>query len=196
MARPFLALLLILVAPPEPAPWHERETVDGFQVQDREVPGIAYKELRISTVSHQELASLCDAVLAEGNDGSEGRFKKREVLRETTNERWVYEQVSVPILRDRDYVTHLRLEQPRSPDHCEISFRVENDSERPPVPGIVRVPYSQGRWTLFQAGGAVNLSYEVVSDPGEHLAPALVRGGQQDAAVQAVKAVLARAALR
>ena len=42
----------------------------------------------------------------------------------------------------------------------------------------------------------MNLSYEVVSDPGEHLAPSLVRGGQQDAAVQAVKAVLARAAAR
>jgi hypothetical protein len=143
-----LGLLFVLSAPPESALWHARETVDGIRVQDRDVSGFAYKELQISTVSHQRLASLCDAILAEESDKPEGRFKRREVLRETATERWIYERVSVPILPDRDYVTHLRLEQPRSPDHCEISFRVENDSERPPVPGIVRVPYS--RWSVIR----------------------------------------------
>ena len=102
----------------------------------------------------------------------------------------------MPILRDRDYVTHLWLEQPQPPGQCEIAFQLVDDPARPPVPGIVRIPFSQGHWSLIQNGNSVKLSYEVVSDPGEHLSPSLVRGGQQDAAVEAVKAVLARAALQ
>ena len=88
----------------KPELWRDRQSVDGFRVQDRDVPGLAYKELRISAVSQKDVESLCHAVLAEESDRPEGRFKRREVLRETATDRWVYEQVSVPILRDRDYV--------------------------------------------------------------------------------------------
>ena len=82
MTSPFPALLLIVLsAPVESAPWRDRQTVDGLLVQDRDVPGLAYKQLRISAVIPQDVASLCHAVLAEESARPEGRFKKRELLR-------------------------------------------------------------------------------------------------------------------
>jgi hypothetical protein len=194
MTLPFFSLLLVaLSAPSESRLWRDPQTVDGLLVEDRDVSDSPYQELRVSAVSQQVLTSLCDAILAEGREKIDGRFKRREILRETATDRWIYEQVSVPVLRDRDYVVHLWLDHPPSWSHCELSFQTEDDPLRPPVPGIVRIPYSRGHWSLVQVGAEVNLSYQVLSDPGEHLAPFLVRGGQREAAVEAVKAVLARA---
>jgi hypothetical protein len=193
MPQPLIALLLIgLSVPPGTLPWRYEKMVDGIRVEARDVPGSPYQELRISTVSKRDLKSLCDAVFSKGNEKPESRFKKREVLRETSTDRWTYEQVSVPIVRDRDYVMHVKLDQPPSEGRCQVSFQTEDDPHRPPVRGVVRIPSVRGRWSLAQAGGVVDVSYEVYSDPGGHLPAFLVRGGQRDAAVDFMKTILAR----
>ena len=173
-------------------PWHYDKIEDGIRIEDRDVPGSPYKELRISTVSTRDLKSLCDAVFSTGTDKPEARFKKREVLRETATDRWTYEEVSVPIVRDRDYVMHVWLDQPPTQGRCEVSFQTEDDPTRPPVQGVVRIPTIRGHWSLVQLTGMVDVSYRVYSDPGGHLPPFLVRGGQRDAAVQFLKTILAR----
>ena len=193
MPQPLIALLLVaLPASPAALPWHYDKIEDGIRIEDRDVPGSPYKELRISTVSRHDLKSLCDAVFSKGNEKPEARFKKREVLRETATDRWTYEEVSVPIVRDRDYVMHVWLDQPPTQGRCEVSFQTEDDPSRPPVRGLVRIPTVRGHWSLVQLTGMVDVSYQVYSDPGGHLPPFLVRGGQRDAAVQFLKTILAR----
>jgi hypothetical protein len=194
MSQAFVALLLIAApAPPASLPWRYLRIVDGIRIEDRDVPGSPYPELRISTESQRDLKSLCDAVFAKGIDKPEARFKKREVLRETATDRWTYEEVSVPIVRDRDYVMHVWLDQPPARGRCEISFQTEDDPTRPPVRGVVRIPIVRGHWSLVDIGSLVVISYEVYSDPGGHLPPFLVRGGQRDEAVKFMKTILARA---
>jgi hypothetical protein len=200
----FLALLAVpfltaaTFAPAPAPPWRYDRTVDGLRVELRGVSGSKFDEIRVTGVSTESLDRLCDAVFAKGLDGTkaEGRFKRRDVLRETATERWTYEQISVPIVSDRDYVMHVKLDQPAASGACRISFETESDAARPPVHGLVRIPCIRGSWTLTPGPGVVNVSYQVFSDPGGGVPAFLVRGPQQSAAIDFFKTILGRAKAR
>ncbi len=193
-----LAFLALAVQPaaaePQPA-WRSDGKIDGMYVERRDVAGSSFDEIRVSTTSPLGLEALCDAVYPKRFDGKlEGRFKKRELLRETDTERWTYEQISVAVVSDRDYVMHVKLDQPASTGRCEISFETENRGTRPPAPGFVRIPNIRGHWSLAPTpDGKVSVRYEVYSDPGGGIPAFLARGGQRSAAVDFMKVILARA---
>jgi hypothetical protein len=200
-ARPGLSLMVLaLVAPSmagaEPqSTWRSDGTIDGMQVDRRDVPGSSFDEVRVSTTSPLALQALCDAIYPKQFDGKlEGRFKKRELLHETETERWTYEQISVAVVSDRDYVMHVKLEQPASTGRCEIGFETATHGTRPPVAGFVRIPVIRGHWSLAPLpDGRVSVRYEVYSDPGGGVPAFLARGGQRSAAVDFMKVILARA---
>jgi len=175
--------------------WQPEDDVGGMHVEVKDVPGSHFQDIRITTTSELSLQSLCEAIYAKQFDGKlEGRFKKRELIKETATERWTYEQISVPITSDRDYVMHVRLLRPASSGACEVSFRTEDDGSRPPPEGFVRIKKIRGRWELSPtADGKVAITYEVFSDPGGNLPAFVVRGPQKDAAVEFMKTILARA---
>jgi hypothetical protein len=181
------------------APWRPDGTSDGLGVEKRDVGGSSFSEFRVTTTSSLELQSVCDAIYAKGLDGrSNVKFKRREVLRKSDTERWVYEQIAVPWVSDRDYVMHTKLEQsPAASGRCEVSFETENDPSHPPLRGFVRIPVIRGRWSVTPTrDGRLWVSYQVFSDPGGGIPAFLASGGQRGAAVDFVKLVLARAAGR
>lgn len=175
--------------------WRADGVSDGLWVQRREVRGSSYDEFRVIAARTLNLSRLCDVIFAKGGVQSNVHFKKRELLRETDTERWMYEQIAVPWVSDRDYVMHTKLEVPASSGRCEVSFATENDPSRPPVRGFVRIPAIRGHWAAAPlADGRLWIAYEVFSDPGGGIPGFLARGGQRDAAIDFVKHVLARAA--
>lgn len=176
--------------------WRPDGMSDGLWIERREVGGSSYDEYRVIAARSLDLARLCDVIFAKKRDiQSSVHFKKRELLRETEREHWMYEQIAVPWVADRDYVMHTKLEAPASSGRCEISFTTEDDPSRPPVRGFVRIPVIRGRWTVAPlADGRLWVAYEIFSDPGGGIPAFLARGGQRDAAVDLVKSVLARAA--
>jgi hypothetical protein len=181
------------------ARWKPDGTSDGMGIEKRDVNGSSFDEFRITTTSTLPLGALCDAIYAKGLDGrSNVRFKRREVIRQTDTERWVYEQIAVPWVSDRDYVMHTRLVQQPAPDgRCEVSFQTEDDPGHPPVHGFVRIPVIRGRWSVApMADGRLSVSYQVFSDPGGGIPAFMASGGQRGAAIDFVKNVLARAAGR
>ena len=189
---PLLSLLLLALAA---TPWKLDDDSDGLRVDRREVPGSDFDELRVTARRSESVQRLCDAIFAKNVDRAEGRFKKREILRETETERWTYEQIGVSFASDRDYVLHVKLEQPASSGRCEVSFETVDDPSRPPARGFVRIPIIRGRWSVAPAADGSNVvSYQVFSDPGGSLPCFLVRRGQRDAAVDFFKTILARAA--
>jgi hypothetical protein len=197
--RSKLALFAILVAVPaaaQTAEWRPDGNVDGEQVEKREVPGSSYDELRVTATSASSLEALCLAIYPKPyNPKLEGRVKKRELLRETDTERWTYEQVSAPVVSDRDYVIHFKIEQAPPSGRCEIAFETLNDGVRPSPPGVVRIPLIRGRWSLSPiADGKVMIRYQIFTDPGGSVPAFLARGGMRDSAVEYMKIILARAA--
>ncbi len=176
-------------------PWRPDGVSDGVQVERRDVPGSSFDELRLSTFSSLDLGRVCGAIYPAKLPGKlERRFKKQELLRETQAERWTYEQISVPIVSDRDYVMHVKLEQGASSGHCSVSFETEDDPARPPVRGFVRIPIVRGHWDAFPVGGGkVSVQYRVFSEPGGGVPAFLTRSSQRSAAVDFMKVILARA---
>lgn len=196
-----IALLVMFFATSAAADarWKPDGTSDGMGIEKRDVNGSSFDEFRVTTTSTLALGTICDAIYAKGLDGrSNVRFKRREVIRQTDTERWVYEQIAVPWVSDRDYVMHTRLEQqPASDGRCEVSFQTENDPAHPPVHGFVRIPVIRGRWSVApMADGRLSVSYQVFSDPGGGIPAFMASGGQRGAAIDFVKNVLARAAGR
>ena len=185
-------LVLALAQAPE---WRHDRTVDGIELELRAVPTSKFDELRVTTTRPGDLQRVCDAIFAKGlGEKVDGQFKKRVVIKETETERWTYEQIAVPIVSDRDYVMHVKLEQPASTGRCEISFQTEDDPAYPPAPRHVRLASVRGRWTVLPGGeGKVNITYLVFSDPGGGVPAFLVHGGQRNAAIDFLKTILARA---
>jgi hypothetical protein len=182
-------------ADPSPA-WRPDGLYDGVQVERRDVPGSSFDELRLSLFSSSDMQRLCDAVYPPRlSTRPERHFKKQVLLRETPTERWTYEQVSVPVFSDRDYVMHVKLEQPASSGHCSVAFQTEDDPAHPPVPGFVRIPVIRGHWDIFPvAPGKLSVQYRIYSEPGGGVPAFLARGGQRSTAIDFMKIILGRAA--
>jgi hypothetical protein len=178
-----------------PAPWRPDGTTAGVFVERRDVPGSHYDELRLSLVSPLDLQRLCEAIYPKVFDARlEQRFKKRELLRQTDTERWTYEQISVPVVSDRDYVMHAKLNQAASTGRCDVTFETTQDASRPPVSGFVRIPIVRGHWELAPTtDGRVSIRYEIFSEPGGGVPAFLAQGSQKSAAIDFMKIILARA---
>lgn len=175
--------------------WKPDCTEGDVKIETRQVEGSAFPELRLTTVSALGLGALCDAIW--GKDASkdgEGDFKKRVVISETATERLTYEQIRVPVVRDRDYVMHVQLVRPAASGQCEVVFQTRDDPAWPPDSGHVRLRAVRGRWLLTPVdGGKVSITYVIFSDPGGSVPALFARGGQRSAAVSFLKTILARA---
>lgn len=190
-----LSLLLPAAALAEPPSWRDRGKVDGIRVETRDIPGSHFEEIRLTTESKEPLARLCEVIFGKGAaEKGEGNFKKREVLRETPTERWTYEQIALPVVSDRDYVVHVKVDRPAETGQCEISFQTEDDPSRPVRKEFVRLKAVRGHWLLTPLEtGAVKIVYRIFSDPGGTVPPFLVWGGQRNAAIDFLKTILKRA---
>jgi hypothetical protein len=175
--------------------WRPDGVSQGVQVEHRDVAGSHFDELRLSTVSSLSVESLCNAIYPKALPTKlERRFKKLELLRQTDTERWTYEQISVPVVSDRDYVMHAKLEQASSTGQCAVSFETAEDASHPPAAGFVRIPVIRGHWDVFPiADGKVSVQYEIFSEPGGGVPAFLSRGSQRSAAIDFMKIILARA---
>ena len=187
------ALLLVSSQTPEEPVWKVTRTVDGMTISARDVSGSNFEEVKVTTISAQPLASLCDAVW--GHDAKvEGHFKKRVVIRESDSERWTYEQLKVPIVTDRDIVVHSQRVATADTGRCEVLFETGTDPAFPKTRDHVRVSSLRGRWTLDPtADGKVAVTYTVYSEPGGKIPAWLARGGHRDAAIIFMKTILSRA---
>jgi hypothetical protein len=177
------------------APWRGDGVTDGVQVERRDVKGSHFDELRLSLLSNVSVERLCDAIYPKALPAHlERHFKKQELLRETPTDRVTYEQISVPVFSDRDYVVHTRLEIPGSTGRCAVSFFTEEDPAHPPVDGFVRIPVIRGHWDVFPVeGGKVSVQYRIFSEPGGGVPAFLSRGSQKSTAIDFMKLILARA---
>jgi hypothetical protein len=194
-----LLLALLFVAPAlarasEPE-WRDDGSVGAMKIELREVAGSKFEEIRVTTTSAYPLERLCEVIFGKGAPAQdEGSFKKREVIKETATERWTYEQIAVPLVSDRDYVLHVKIEKPPDTGRCEISFQDLEDPAYPPTPDHVRMASVRGYWTLAPTDdGEVKIVYEVFSDPGGSVPALLSRGSQRDAAVDFLRTILKRA---
>jgi ribosome-associated toxin RatA of RatAB toxin-antitoxin module len=123
-------------------------------------------------------------------------LKQLRILSDTGDERVAYEQLALPLVRDRDYTVRLRKRVDPALDRYEILIESANDAGPPPDGSYVRVTNIRGSWTV-EAGpdgkGSV-VRYELQSDPGGIIPAWLVNRTQRNAAADLVRAMLKRTA--
>ncbi|MDX2008920.1 MAG: START domain-containing protein [Myxococcaceae bacterium] len=184
-----LALVAILSA--EPA-WEKVGETDGVTIEQRPVAGSQFVELRFSLITDKTPKSLCDAAFGDGKfDPQEPDLKARTVLSEAADERVTYEEITPPVVSNRDYVVRARRswEGPA----CRMTFEALNEGGPRPKDGWVRITKVRGFW-LFEPtdNGKTRLTYVVFSDPAGSIPPFLVEGNRRKLGVRWVKMIDSR----
>ncbi len=185
--------LLLLILAAEPAPFSRVEERDGILIEARPFAGSPYVELRLTTTSTHTAASLCDAAFGTGRfDPQEPDLKRRTILQESADERVTYDQISPPLVANRDYAVRARRE--RRPDgSCELRFGLANELAPPAPEGWVRLTKVSGVWTFVPLpDGRTRATYQIHSDPAGSIPPFLVEGSRRTLAVRWLQMILSR----
>src|SRR5262245_57966142 len=95
--------------------WEQVADSDGITVERRKVEGFQTYEVRATTHVKYSPKQVFDVIW---NHGEYTQFvpylKKLEILSDTGGEKDIYEQLSMPVVSDRDYTVHLKKEQDTS----------------------------------------------------------------------------------
>lgn len=165
---------------------------DGVTIEQRAMPASKFVELRFTTLTDKTPRSLCDAAFGDGKfDAKEPDLKSRTIVQESADERVTYEQITPPIVSNRDYVVRARrLVEGAS---CRMTFEAANELGPKSPDGWVRVSKLRGYW-LFEPveGGKTKLTYVVFTDPGGSIPAFLVEGNRKKLGVNWVKMIESR----
>ncbi|MHB8874907.1 MAG: SRPBCC family protein [Myxococcaceae bacterium] len=193
MGRLLILLNLALVPASLASEWKEVSEGGGVRVETREVKGSGFEEIRVTGEFAATPARACEAIWARDLNPPQDWFPKREVVRETLNERWYYEVVATPLVQDRDYTVHLSRESD-GPLGCLLRFDLDNAAGPPKKKGVVRMAALRGSWQVTPSGEAgARVVYTLFNDPGGNVPAFLSRGSQRTRAVEWVKGMMARA---
>lgn len=194
------ATLPIGVAAPRPAVaqrpvWQVLSNSDGFLLERRLQEGANLYELRATVESPLPPAAIFDTIWRQQDHPTFVPYLKRlDILRDTGNERLTYEQVTFPMVQDRDYTVRLEKRVDPSARRYEILFATANELGAPPDPKHFRISTIRGRWLVEPGPGGAGsrLRYELFSDPGGSLPAWLVNRGQSEAVPKLIRAMLDR----
>ncbi|MBS1151254.1 MAG: hypothetical protein H6Q89_2952 [Myxococcaceae bacterium] len=191
-----IAALLLLALAAEPT-WTKLDTVDGIEVSSREVPGEKLVELKLTAQASASVEKLCEAAFGKATlDPREPDITTRKLISQSANERVTYEQISAPVVSDRDYAVRAT-RQFGANGSCRMRFEVANDLA-PPVPdGFVRIEKLKGYWDFEPgANGSTRASYLIFTDPAGAIPTVFVEGPRRKTALKWFKLVLERAGAR
>ena len=115
-------------------------------------------------------------------------------MEEKGNERLTYDQISTPIVSDRDYTILSKRMENKATGLCQIFFDTKNDRGPPPPKGFVRIPLVYGSWTFEPASGGTDITYFIYSDPGGSIPAFMAKGAQRKNARKWLDNLLVKAA--
>jgi hypothetical protein len=130
-----------------PADFKKVDETDGVLIESRPVEGSPIVELRLTTTTTKSVDSLCEAVFGDGKfDPEEPDLKSRKIISESADERVTYDQISPPLVANRDYAVKAKRTQ-LSDTQCSMAFSAANELA-PPKPEVVvkfPSPYNAGK---------------------------------------------------
>lgn len=186
-----LALASLLSA--APAEYKKVEETDGVLIEARPVEGSPIVELRLTTSTTKTTDSLCDAVFGDGKfDPEEPDLKSRKIITESADERVTYDQISPPLVANRDYA--VKAKRTRVSDtECSMTFNAANELAPTKPDGWVRITKLWGEWKFERgADGKTKITYVVFSDPAGSIPPFMVEGSRRKFALKWVKMIMSR----
>jgi len=167
-------------------PFEQVESRDGVKVSKRAIKGSPFAENRVELTAPYEPSLLCDAVYEWGTKKNDGPgVTLHKLITDGENSRLVYEQITRPLVADRDYA--LTIVRTHFDDgSCGIRFRVTNEFAPPRPERFVRMEKVWGEWRFvaLPTGGS-SVSYTLFSDPAGSVPAFLVHGAAREATKEA-----------
>ena len=189
-------LLAVAVCSGADADWEQLSDKAGTVVERRPVTGSQAYEIRVTARTSVSPAAIFGTLW---NHREYVHFiphlKQLHILSDTGDERVLYEQVAVPLARDRDYTVRLRKRVDAAAQRYEILFAAANDAGPPPETHHVRVRRINGSWTVEPdaAGKGSLVRYDLFTEPGGSIPAWVANRAQRESAAELVTAVLKRA---
>ena len=197
--RLLVALLtagLLLAAATAAADWEKITEIDGVVIERRGVPGARVPEMRATAHSPLQPAAIFETLWKHQEYLEFVPYLKRlKLLSDTGDERVAYEQLALPLVRDRDYTVRFRRRIDATNHRYEISIEGANDAGPPPDGSHVRVTSIRGGWTVEPdpAGKGSLVRYEMQSDPGGRIPAWVADRTMRYATADLMRAMLKRA---
>jgi ribosome-associated toxin RatA of RatAB toxin-antitoxin module len=191
-----VALLLVAsIGHTDDGQWEPLGERDGIVIERRRAGDSRIRELRLTASSPLPPAAVTATLW---NHDEYVQFlpylKRLDVLRDEGDAKLIYEQVHVPIVKDRDLT--LRVTRTFSADTgtYEIASLAVPGEGPPENRDHVRVRTSLARWRLAPAAdGGTAVTYTIRTDGGGRLPAWIFDAIQKDAAVKILRAMLDRA---
>jgi ribosome-associated toxin RatA of RatAB toxin-antitoxin module len=199
MRRGLLALVVLAgVAHADDGAWERVVERDGIVVERRAGEGSGLRELRVTAESPLPPAAIMATLWKHDEYVQFVPYLKRlDVLRDDGDVKLIYEQIHVPILKDRDVT--VRVTRTFSPDTglYELASTAVPEEGPPESDRYVRVRSSAGRWRLAPAAdGGTAVTYTLRADVGGRVPAWIVDAAQKEVAAKLVRAMLDRARQR
>jgi len=199
MRRCLLAVLLVgSVAHADNEGWQRVADRDGIAIDCRAVEGVSTRELRATTHSPLSPAAIIATLWRHDEYIQFVPYLKRlDVLRDDGDVKLIYEQIHVPLVRDRDVTLRVTRTFSLADGRYEVAS-IAVPGEGPPESGdCVRVRSSTSLWRLAPAAdGGTAVTYSIRTDAGGLLPAWVVSAAQKDATAKFVRAMLDRARQR
>jgi ribosome-associated toxin RatA of RatAB toxin-antitoxin module len=175
-------------------PWEWVTETEGMQVERRRLPGTTRYEVRVSTPAPFPPPVIFQTLWRQHEYPAFVPYLKHlTVLTDAPDVKVIYEQITMPVVRDRDYTVRVTAAQDATSGRIQVSFVSVPEAGPPVQAAYVRVTAIQGGWTLVPAhSGGSMVTYVIASDPGGALPAWLVHMAQRKAAPALVKAILDR----
>jgi ribosome-associated toxin RatA of RatAB toxin-antitoxin module len=191
-----LAAVLLLLATPASGDWEKLSDKAGFLVERRPVGGSSSYEIRVTTHSRLSPEAIFTTLWTQRDYPQFiPHLKQLDILSDTGDEKVIYEQIAVPLARDRDYTVRVRKRVDAASQRYEIAFRAANDAGPAPDARYVRVQRIKGSWLIEPDadGKGTLLRYTLFTDPGGAIPKWVANEAQREGAAELVAAVLKRA---
>ena len=157
----FLALLAI-------SGW-EVVSTDGPKVVERRARGDGFIEVRVSTVTDIRPIHVANAFWARRTPASKA-IKKYELIRQDDVEKIVYQQLRLPIVKDRDYTVRIERYTDAAAGLYQFNSKCRSDLGPPPNDEHVRVTDCTAQYSVeLGADGRTHVTYTAFANAAGRL---------------------------
>lgn len=165
--------------------WKQEKSEKGITIYTRKMTDSKLKEYKgtvVMTTTIPKLVALFkditkhDKFIYKAKAGSVKMTKKI-----SDNDFYTYMIISVPLVSDRDVVTHYKIGAPDAKGAVTIELEGAADLV-PKVDGLVRVPKMKGYWKFEpMEGGKVKVTHQAYSSPGGNVSDSMANTSAVDA---------------
>jgi ribosome-associated toxin RatA of RatAB toxin-antitoxin module len=196
MRRYLLAVFLIAsVVRADDGAWQRVTERDGIVIERRAADGSSAREVRATTHSPLPPSAIMATIWKHDEYTQFVPYLKRvDVLRDDGDAKLVYEQIRVPLAKDRDITLRVTRTFSAATGLYEVISTAVPEEGPPETAAYVRVRTSASRWELAPAAdGGTAVTYTLRTDAGGLLPAWIVSVAQRDTAAKLVRAMLDRA---